>query len=103
MTFLSLIVMTLLVYLIGLIFQIPMFIYLLVKMITVVQEGSAANPGEMFDWLYIVLSLIASIAQYLLYSILIIATAFIYYDLDEKRNFTGTYETISNLGSSENE
>lgn len=103
MTFLSLFVMTLLVYLIGLIFQIPMFIYLLVKMLSVVQEGSAANPQAMFDWLYIVLSLIASIAQYILYSILVIATAFIYYTLDEQRNFTGTYETISNLGSSETE
>lgn len=101
MTFLSLFVMALLVYFIGLIFQIPMFIYLFVKMISVVQEGSAANPEAMFDWLYIVLSLIASIAQYLLYSILIIATAFIYYSLDEKRNFTGSYETISNLGSSD--
>lgn len=103
MTFLSLFVMALLVYFIGLIFQIPMFVYLLVKMVTVVQEGSAANPEAMFDWLYIVLSLIASIAQYLLYSILIIATAFIFYNLDEKRNFTGTYEAISNLGSSETE
>ena len=103
MTFLSLIVMTLLVYLIGLIFQIPMFIYLMVKMVSVVQEGSAANPEAMFDWVYIVFSVIASIAQYLLYSILIIAIAFIYYDLDEKKHFTGTYETISKLGSTDNQ
>src|SRR5690606_23970310 len=103
MTFLSLFVMALLVYFIGLIFQIPMFIYLMVKMVSVVQEGSAANPEAMFDWVYIVFSVIASIAQYLLYSILIIAIAFIYYDLDEKKHFTGTYETISKLGSTDNQ
>ena len=102
MTFLSLFVMALLVYFIGLIFQIPLFIYLFIKMISVAQEGSVANPGVFFDWIYIALSLIASIAQYLLYSILMIATAFIYYNLDEKMNFTGSHETIANLGSTDN-
>ena len=94
--------MALLVYFIGLIFQIPLFIYLFIKMISVAQEGSVANPGVFFDWIYIALSLIASIAQYLLYSILMIATAFIYYNLDEKMNFTGSHETIANLGSTDN-
>lgn len=100
-TFVALFVMALLVYLIGLIFQIPLFIYLMIKMVSVVQEGSAADPQAMFDWVYIVFSVIASIAQYLLYSIMIIATGLIYYDLHERKYLTGTYETISNLGSSE--
>lgn len=100
-TFASLFVMSLLAYIIGLIFQIPMMIYIFFKAFTVAQEGSAADPASLFDWVYTLLSVIASLAQYLLFGIVTIATAFIYYNLDEKKNFTGTYETISNLGTSE--
>lgn len=100
-TFFSLVVMVVLVYIIGLIFQIPLFIYFFIKMITVVQEVSAADPSSMFDWVYVVFSVIASLAQYLLSVILIIATSFIYINLDEKKNATGSYEIISNLGSQE--
>ena len=100
-TFLTLLIMVILVYIIGLIFQIPLIIYFFVKTITVVQEGSNADPSSFFDWVYIVFNVISSLAQYLLSSIVVIASAFIYYDLNEKKNFTGSYETISNLGSSE--
>lgn len=101
MTFFNLVVMTIIVYIIGLIFQIPLFIYYFIKMFTMVQEGSAADPSSLFDWVYVVFNVISSLAQYLLSTIILIASAFIYYDLNEKKNFTGTYETISNLGSSE--
>ena len=101
MTFLSLFVMGLLMYVVALIFQMPMIIYMFVKAFTVVQEGSAANPELLFDWVYVVFSVISSMAQYLLYTILIIAVAFIYYSLDEKKNSSGSMETISNLGSSD--
>ena len=67
-----------------------------------VQEGSAADPSSLLDWVYVVFNVISSLLQYLLSVVVIIAVAFIYYDLNEKKNFTGTYETISNLGSSEN-
>ena len=99
MTFLSLVVMSLLMYVVAMIFQMPMIIYMFVKAFTVVQEGSAADPEMLFDWVYIVFSVISSMAQYLLYTILIIAIAFIYYSLDEKKNSSGSMETISNLGS----
>lgn len=101
MTFISLFIMALLMYLVSLIFQIPMFIYIFIKAFTVVQEGSAASPEMFIDWVYIVFSVISSLAQYLLYTILIIAIAFIYYSLDEKKNATGSLDTISNLGSSD--
>lgn len=102
MTFFTLLVMTILVYIIGLIFQIPLFIYYFIKTFTMAQEGSAADPSTLFDWVYVVFNVISNLAQYLLSTIVLVATAFIYYDLNEKKNFTGTYETISNLGSSEN-
>jgi hypothetical protein len=101
MTFFTLLVMTILVYIIGLIFQIPLFIYYFIKTFTMAQEGSAADPSTLFDWVYVVFNVISNLAQYLLSTIIVVATAFIYYDLNEKKNFTGTYETISNLGSSE--
>ncbi len=101
MTFFTLLVMTILMYLISLIFQIPLFIYYFIRTFTMVQEGSAADPSSLFDWVYVVLNVISSLFQYLLTVIMIVAAAFIYYDLNEKKNFTGTYETISQLGSSE--
>lgn len=101
MTFLTLLVMTVLVYIIGFIFQIPLFIYYFIKSVSMVQEGSAADPSSLFDWVYVLFNVISSLAQYLLSTIVVIAAAFIYYDLNEKKNFTGTYETISNLGSSQ--
>ncbi len=98
-SFFSLVVMVLLVYIIGLIFQAPMLIYFFFKSLTSAQAGSVADPSTMLDWVYVVFNVISSLAQYLLSSIVIIAIAFIYYNLDEKKNFTGSYEIISNLGS----
>lgn len=103
MTFISLFVMGILMYLVALIFQMPMIIYMFIKAFTMASEGSAADPTELFDWVYIVLSVISSLAQYLLYTILMIAIAFIYYSLDEKKNSTGSMETISNLGTSDSD
>lgn len=100
-TFFTLLVMAILVYVITLIFQMPLYIYYFFKALTMVEEGSIGDPSDLFDWVYVVFNVISSLAQYLLSTILIIATAFIYYNLDEKKNFTGSYETISNLGSQE--
>lgn len=99
MTFFTLLVIAILIYIIGLIFQFPLFIYYFIKAFTSAQEGSLADPASLFDWVYVVFNVLSNLVQYLLSSVLIIAAAFIYYDLNEKKNFTGTYETISNLGS----
>lgn len=101
-TFFSFFVIALLIYIIGLIFQFPMMIYFFVKAITSSQEGSLAEPGSLIDWVYVVFNVVSSLAQYLLTGILVIASTFIYYNLDEKKNSTGSYQTISNLGSQEN-
>ncbi|MGM1056221.1 MAG: hypothetical protein ACQEWG_10100 [Bacteroidota bacterium] len=98
MTFITLIVTGLLVYIIGLVFQIPLIIYTLVKMMTMVQEGSAAEMAMYSDWVLIVLQVLASLIQYILYSISVIVIAFIYFHLNEEKNLTGTFEQIDNLG-----
>lgn len=101
-TFFTLFVMTLLVYIISLIFQIPMMIYFFIKILTSSTEGSVADPAAMVDWVYVVFNVISSLAQYLLSSVIVITSAFVYYNLDEKKNATGSYQRISNLGSPEN-
>lgn len=99
MTFITLIVAGLLVYIIGLVFQIPLIIYTIVKMMTMVQEGgSAADVASNSDWILIVLQVLASLIQYILTSITAIVIAFVYFSLNEEKNLTGTFEQIDNLG-----
>lgn len=99
MTFITLIVMGMLVYVISLVFQIPLIIYTIIKMITVVQEGSAAGVLDNRDWVLITLQVLSSIIQYTLSIISIIAVAFIYFNLNEEKNLSGTFERIENLGN----
>ena len=99
MTFITLIVTSILVYIIGLVFQIPLIIYTLVKMMTMVQEGgSAEDIASNSDWILIVLQVLASLIQYILTSITAIVIAFVYFSLNEEKNLTGTFEQIDNLG-----
>lgn len=100
-TFFTLFVIGILVYIIGMVFQLPLIFYYFFKALTGSTEVSLANPSSLIDWVTTVINVIASLVQYLLTTIMIIATAFIYYNLDEKKNFTGSYKTISELGSSE--
>lgn len=98
-TFFTLFVITLLVYIIGMVFQFPLMIYFFIKALTMSQEGSAANPADLIDWVYVFFNVLSSLFQYLLSVIVIVASAFIYHSLDEKKHGTGSYERISNLGS----
>lgn len=98
-TFFTLFVITLLVYIIGMVFQFPLMIYFFIKALTMSQEGSAASPADLIDWVYVFFNVLSSLFQYLLSVIVIVASAFIYHSLDEKKHGTGSYERISNLGS----
>lgn len=98
-TFFTLFVMFILFYLISLIFQLPAGIYSLVKIMTASQNGTLSDPSSFIDWIYLALSLIASIIQYILYSIIVISTVFVYFNLNERKNHTGAYEEIDNLGN----
>ncbi len=100
MTFLTLFVVYLLYSMILTIFQVPQYIYLFTRAITMNEEISA-DPSSMFDWVLITLGGISMLAQYLLYTIIILATALIYFNLNEKKYFTGTFQTIDSLGKKE--
>ena len=98
MTFLTLIVINIIIYLIGLVFQVPLMIYMVFKGFTMTQEVSNGDLSGMFDWVYVTLNVIASAVQYILYAITVIASAFIYFNLNEKKNQTGTLEQIDKIG-----
>lgn len=97
-TFATLFVMGILYYILIIIFNIPQYIYFFAKGFTS-SGGISADPSDMFDWGYTLLSVIGVIAQYLFYSLIVIGTSFIYFNINEKKNSTGTLEQIESIGS----
>lgn len=97
----TIIVIFILMWVISLVFSIPAVIYTFAK--TGILSGEI-DPGNMTyfqDPIYIILNVISTLFSILLNLISIVASAFIYFHLNEKRNFTGTYERISNIGKIE--
>lgn len=99
MTFITLFVMGILYYIMAIIFQIPQYVYFFFKAFTNA-ESITSDPTAMFDIGYTILNAIGMIGQYLGYTLISVATVFVYYNLNEKKNQTGTLETIETLGSS---
>jgi uncharacterized membrane protein len=100
-TFATLFVIAILIGVIGFVFSIPALIYTFTKTFTAASEGSLADPSTMVDWVFIALNTLSSAAQYILYIITAISTAFIYYNLNERKHATGALEQIDLLGKSE--
>ena len=99
-TFATLLVIGIIYYIIALIFQVPQYIYFFARAFTSSTEISG-DPGEMFDWIYVALSSMGMMVQYLLQTIVVIATALIYFNLNERKHHTGTLETIESIGKRE--
>ncbi|WP_299256872.1 hypothetical protein [uncultured Aquimarina sp.] len=101
-TFATLLVIGILSYIISMIFSIPAIVYTLFKTFTAAAEGSFSDPSSMFDWVFIVLNTLASVIQYIIiYLFTAICSAFIYFNLNERKHHTGTLEQIDSLGKSE--
>ncbi|WP_103070045.1 hypothetical protein [Aquimarina sediminis] len=100
-TFATFFIVGLIIWVISMVFSIPAVIYTLTKTFTAASEGSMVDSSEMFDWVFIVLNTLASAAQYVLYIITAISTAFIFYNLNERKHATGALEQIDSLGKSE--
>lgn len=101
-TFATVVVFAILLYIISLIFQLPVFLYTFMKAFTVTNEISAGDNATMFDGVYIALTVVSNIFQYILYTFFVIMAALIYFNLNEQKNFTGTIETINSIGSTVN-
>lgn len=86
-------------YLISLVFSLPLIIYFFIKMIAFVEEAS--NPGDintLIDLPFIILTAVASLLQYFVYIFMPILAAFVYYNLNEKRNQSGSLDRIDTIG-----
>lgn len=99
MTFATMFVIGLIVGIAGYVFAVPTALYQWIKMGVFSGEIDAEGVLDIFkDPVYILLNVISTLAQFLLNLISIIAGTFIYFNLNEKKNFTGTYERIENIG-----
>lgn len=99
MTFVTMLVVGIILMVATYFFSLPAVLFQWIEM-GIFSGGS--NPMGMLDTfqnpVYIVLRLISLVAQIVLNLVLLIATAFIYFNINEKKNHTGTFEQIDNLG-----
>lgn len=101
MTFATFFVVGIIVVIATYAFSMPMVIYQWMKMGVFSGEMDAESMLDIFkDPIYIILNVISTLGQFLLSLISVIAGVFIFFNLNEKKNFTGTYERIENLGQS---
>jgi len=99
MTFATFFVIGIIVAIASYAFAMPTAIYQWMKMGIFSGEMDAESMLDIFkDPIYILLNIVGTIGQFLLNLISVIAGVFIYFNLNEKKNFTGTYERIENLG-----
>ncbi|PIB25292.1 hypothetical protein [Maribacter sp. 4G9] len=100
-SFATIFVIGIILYIAALAFSLPTVIYQWAKMGILSGEVDAENVFEITtDPVYILFNIIGTVAQFLLNLISIISLALIYFNLNEKKNFTGTFEQIENLGKS---
>jgi hypothetical protein len=97
----TIIVIGIIVVVAGYAFQMPAVIYSFIKMGTMLNEVDITDSYSMVDPIDITLSVIGSLFQFFLNFIAIVAYAFIYFNLNEKKHFTGTFEKIQSLGNSQ--
>jgi hypothetical protein len=101
-TFATILVFSILIAILGFIFQLPVFIYSMVETFTTVQEsqGSPDALGGIYqNWVYLFLTAIGSIGEYFLSLFSIIMSALLYFNLSEKQDSRGTYDRIENIGN----
>ncbi|PCH49563.1 MAG: hypothetical protein COC22_06385 [Flavobacteriaceae bacterium] len=97
-------VIGILVAMLGFVFSIPSLIYQLISMgVSFSNEDPTAILGILDDPIYLMLNLIAYFGKFLFYSVTLVSSAFIYFDLNEQKNFTGTFEKIESLGNDDNQ
>ncbi|WP_452223212.1 hypothetical protein [Lacinutrix chionoecetis] len=103
MTFLVLFVVGILVSIIGGVVNLPATIYTYAKMgIFSGEIDPADNPFSFYkDPIYILLNLIGYAFKFFLNFVSIIVGVFIYFNINEKKNFSGTFEQIESIGKTE--
>jgi hypothetical protein len=101
MTLATIIVIGIIVMIASYAFGMPAAIYSIVKMGIFSGEIDPANMQDFIDPVYIFLNVISYLFKFLLNLILTVSSAFVYFNLNEKLNFTGTFERIQSIGKTE--
>lgn len=99
-TFATFFVLYIIIIVVSIAFSLPSTVYTWVKIGVFSGEVDAESFNLFNDPIYIILNLISSLIQFLMNLIMIIATTLIFFNLNERKNHTGTLEKIENLGTS---
>jgi len=102
-TFATLFVVYIIVAIASYAFSLPSVIYMWVKMGVFSGEVDAENLNVFNDPIYLLLNIISTLIQFLMNIIFLVTTSMIFFNLNEKKNFTGAYERIEGLGKPESE
>tara|TARA_R110002167_G_scaffold27871_12_gene94585 strand:- start:1623 stop:2507 length:885 start_codon:yes stop_codon:yes gene_type:complete len=98
-SFATLLVVAIIVTVASYAFALPTAIYGWAKMGILSGALDAESMMDSFkDPIYILLNMIGTLAQFVLNIITLVAGAFLYFNLNERKNFSGTFERIQNLG-----
>lgn len=98
-TFATVIVQGLLIYLISITFQIPLVIYAMAKGIIMAQEGSLSDPSQIMDWGFIAFQTLANAASYILYIVMAVTYNLIFFNLYERKTQSGSLAEIDTIGN----
>jgi len=100
-TLATIIVLFIIFWIVSSVFAIPTVIYTYAKMGIFSGEIDPGNFDTLVDPIYIILNVLSSFFQYTLNLIIVIGSAFIYFNLNERKHFSGTLERIDSLGNSQ--
>lgn len=97
-TFGVFIVVGLLITILGMVFNVPMWIYQMIVEGVSLGMDPQETTGILRDPIYVAVTVVSFFGKYIFYSISFVASAFIYFDLNEQKFKTGMNERIDNLG-----
>lgn len=99
-SFLFLFVIGILLGVAGSVFSIPSALYMLLKMFV---SSGGFNPASLesmgTDYIYLTLNVLSYILQFFINLVSIVATAFLYFSISEKKTGKGISEIIENIGN----
>jgi len=99
-TFGCILVVAILTNILGYIFSIPAFVYSMFQgFVSIGTDDPTALSSLFTDPVYITLEIISYLGRFMFYAVTLISTIFIYFDINEQKNASGTFEEIDNLGN----
>lgn len=101
-TLVTIIIIGIIVTVAGYAFSLPASIYSIVKMGVFSGEIDPSNMNIFHDPILIILNMLSYLVQFILHFLTVVGSAFIYFNLNERKNFTGTLERIQSIGNSDN-